>query len=83
MGRNFRLNVIPKVAVIDFLSDRPLIATCFDPLCDSVWLAKGAYLSGIWSKLITKDSGVDIWISLASFLSVLGFPVWMWCMFTS
>ena len=39
MGRNFRLNVIPKAAVIDFLNDRLLIATCFDPLHDSVWLA--------------------------------------------
>ena len=59
MGRNLRLNVILRIAVMDFLNDRTLIATCFDPLRDSVWLATGAYLSGVWSKFITKDGGME------------------------
>ena len=45
MGTNSRLKVTLKETVMDFLNDRPLIATRFDPLRDSVWLATNAYLT--------------------------------------
>ena len=52
--------MIPKVAVMDFLNYRILIAICFDPLRDIVLLTVGAYLSGVWSKFITKDKGMEL-----------------------
>lgn len=55
MEGNLRLNVIPNVAVMDFLNDRPLTVTRFDPLGDSFWLATDEYLSGLWS----KDGGME------------------------
>ena len=59
VGKNFRLNEILKVSVIDFLNNRSLIVTCFGQLHDSVLLAKDAFLSGVWSKFITKDNWVE------------------------
>ena len=58
MGTNFRLKVILKEAMMDFLNDRSLIATRFDPLRDSVCLATNTYLTLVWSKSISKDSGM-------------------------
>lgn len=66
--------------MIDFLNNRSLIVTCFGQLHDSVLLAKDAFLSGVWSKFITKDNWVEDWqfdveISILSlFLSILVFP---------
>ena len=66
MEGNLRLNVIPNVAVMDFLNDRPLTVTRFDPLGDSFWLATDEYLSGLWS----KDGGME-WRSTRS-------TIWCW-----
>ena len=93
VGRNFRLNKILKIAVMDISNYRYLIATCFGPLHDSVLLPTDVYLSRVWSKFFTRDSWMErrstrlgIWclnISLVSFFVSLGLPVWIWCMLAS
>ena len=51
--------MIPKIALMYILHDRPLIATSFDPLRDSVLLATGAYLSDVCLKFITKHGWME------------------------
>ena len=82
IGEKLFAKLMSKVAVIDCLSDSPFIATCFVSLFDSIWLATGTYLRGVWSKLIKKaqwnnvpqDQRFDVEIlALLPFLPIMEF----------